>query len=272
MPSFKDFAPAPVRPALWPVGRRPAAPVSTMALADGSGRDLALALAIAEEQLHGTLRENELLRVSNQRLMTALSDVSRQNSEAYHLAHHDALTGLPNRLMLLRRLQDGIADAFVRQQQLALMFIDLDGFKVVNDRYGHTTGDKLLGVVARRIVGCVRSDDVACRYGGDEFVVMLSNLHDGSLAVGLADEIRRQVEGRYCIDGIELTISASIGMALYPVDGEHHDTLLEVADASMYRNKSARVARQALAVGKAAATAEPEPKRRSRVRSLRARA
>lgn len=193
-----------------------------------------------DQQLLLAAEENQRLRTSNEQLADALADLSRLRRDAQHMAHHDSLTGLPNRALLMQRLQDGIAESFRRQQQMALLFIDLDGFKVVNDRYGHPAGDKLLTVVASRISSCVRRGDLACRYGGDEFVVMLGNIGEAAVAVGVAEEIRHRIDGRYVIDNIEMQISASIGLALYPTDGEHRDALLQSADESMYRSKRER--------------------------------
>ena len=202
--------------------------------------DVRLALAIAREQLGGGRRENERLKASNAVLTQAADDASSQGMEARHPAHHDHLTGLPNRLLLLRRLQDVITDAFQQQSQLALMFIDIDGFDVLENRFGRSAGDKLLMVVANRIATCVRSDDIACRYGDDEFVVMLANIGDAALAVGLAEEIRARIDGRYRIDGREVDISASVGLSLYPADGTHCDALLDSAEASLVRNRAGR--------------------------------
>ena len=193
-----------------------------------------------EQQLRQLGRENELLKLGNEQLTRALAEATAQRGEAQRMAHHDGLTGLPNRLLLMERLQEGIADCFAQQRQMALMFIDLDGFKIVNDRYGHSTGDKLLTVVATRIASCVRSEDIACRYGGDEFVVMLNNVGEATVAVGVADQIRNRIDGRYWIEGQEIQVSASIGLALYPADGDQWDALLSCADASMYRNKLER--------------------------------
>lgn len=200
-----------------------------------------------ELQLRQLGRENELLKLGNAQLARSLAEANVRHGEAQRQAHHDGLTGLPNRVLLMQRLQDGIADCFARQSQMALMFIDLDGFKVVNDRYGHSTGDKLLTVVATRIAACVRADDIACRYGGDEFVVMLNDIGGATVAAGVADQIRNRIDGRYWIEGQEIQISASIGLALYPADGEQWDALLSCADALMYRNKLERRDRAASA-------------------------
>jgi diguanylate cyclase (GGDEF)-like protein len=199
------------------------------------------ALALAEKRLSRARRENHDLRQSNDRLTRALTAALQRETAAHHIAHHDGLTGLPNRLSLMKRLQLGIAAAVRQQHQLALLFIDLDGFKAVNDRFGHSAGDKLLQVVAARITACVRGDDIASRFGGDEFVVLLSNVNDAVTTAGIATKIREHIGRRYSIDGEEINVTASIGIALYPHDGEHCTALLSRADASMYRSKSARL-------------------------------
>lgn len=204
-----------------------------------------LALRVAEKQLSSARHKNESLRIQNERLMQSLADASRQAVAAVRVAHHDTLTGLPNRLLLIRRLQRGISNAFQRHHQLALLFIDLDGFKVVNDRFGHAVADRLLTIVAARFAACVRAGDLACRYGGDEFIALLTNIKDAAVAVGIAEKIRERLGQRYMIDGNEVHITASIGLAVYPADGERYDALLNCADAAMYRDKAARRARAA---------------------------
>ena len=197
-------------------------------------------LAIAEKRLLNALKENENLRIRNEKLMHALEGAARLAVAAQRVAHHDRLTGLSNRQQLIKRLQLAIKNAAERHRQLALLFIDLDGFKVVNDRFGHAMADRLLSGVAARIATCVRADDFACRYGGDEFVVLLTNLNDAQSAMGIAEQIRERIGQRYSIDGNEVCITASIGLAAYPTDGERYDALLERADASMYCDKASR--------------------------------
>lgn len=197
------------------------------------------ALATATGQLRAARRENEILQQKNEQLMRKLVSISRRAQTANRMAHRDVLTGLPNRLLLVKRLQRAIADAFQRQTQLALMFIDLDGFKAVNDRYGHKVGDRLLAVVASRIAGSVRADDIACRYGGDEFVTLVANIDDPVIATRISQQILENISRRYCIDGHVIHITASIGIAIYPADGERYDELLSHADAKMYRSKAA---------------------------------
>ena len=196
-------------------------------------------LAIAEKRLIAALRENERLKLNNEHLMRALEGASRQAVAAQRVAHHDRLTGLPNRLLLIKRLQLAIRHAAERHRQLGLLFIDLDGFKNVNDRYGHLVADRLLTAVGARIAAGVRAEDIACRYGGDEFIALISDLEDAAIVGGIAEKIRKHIDESYSIDGMEIHIGASIGLAVYPGDGERYDVLLQHADASMYRDKAA---------------------------------
>jgi len=233
---------------------------SNTPITPGSPNDALLALAVAEQQLCGARRENESLRMNNERLLQRLSDVSRRAAAAQRLAHHDGLTGLPNRLLLIKQLQQAIRNAGERQSQLALLFIDLDGFKMVNDRFGHMVGDRLLTVIAARLAACVRSGDIACRYGGDEFVALLSNIDDAAIADRIAEKVRERIDRRYLIDGTIVRITASIGLAMYPADGLRYDVLLSRADTSMYRNKAARRTLCALSgASESAATGRPVP-------------
>jgi diguanylate cyclase (GGDEF)-like protein len=216
-------------------GRRSRAQDTLLAL--DSLRGMLLTLKLVKQQLHEAQDENKDLKARNERLATALAEASVRGTEAHRQARHDILTGLPNRLQFTERLQREIAQAVEQQKQLALLFIDLDGFKVVNDQFGHATGDKLLTAAAARITACIRAEDIACRYGGDEFVVLLSNIDDIQAASKIAKTIRDHICQRYSIDGNEFRIAASIGLAAYPRDGERCDVLLRCADASMYRSK-----------------------------------
>lgn len=199
-----------------------------------------VALAVAKQHLCDARRENNSLRANNERLRCALIDASLRGTENRRLAHHDSLTGLPNRLLLKERLQQAVAESIRLKRDFALLFVDIDGFKFVNDSFGHATGDQLLKLVAARIAASVRVEDVACRYGGDEFVILLSTTNDAVIAARTAAKIRRRIGRRFSIDGREFRISASVGLAFYPQDGERCDQLLASADASMYRDKAAR--------------------------------
>lgn len=191
--------------------------------------------------LEGTLcSENEILKLDNDRLQRRIAELARDAAESHRLAHQDDLTGLPNRRQLMNRLQWAIANARQRRLQLALLFIDLDDFKGVNDRLGHLIGDQLLTIVASRIAACVRSDDIACRYGGDEFVALLPNVSDLSVALRVAHHVEERIGRGYRIAGEEIRITASVGLAIYPCDGDCYEELLRHADADMFGRKTAR--------------------------------
>jgi diguanylate cyclase (GGDEF)-like protein len=152
-------------------------------------------------------------------------------------ARHDALTGLPNRLALLERLTSAQAWARRHDGAVTLLFIDLDGFKLVNDRLGHAGGDDLLIGAAHRIREIVRSDDIVARLGGDEFVVLCPSAIDPLGAVRIAERIVRSLEVPFRILGHDSVISASIGVAMTSDPGATPDSLLEQADIAMYRAK-----------------------------------
>lgn len=186
------------------------------------------------------LSENEFLRMDNDRLQRRLAELTHAAVESNRLAHQDDLTGLPNRRQLIKRLQWGVANARQRQRQLALLFIDLDEFKGVNDRFGHAIGDQLLTIAASRITACVRSDDIACRYGGDEFVALLPNISDVSVALRIAHHVEQRMGRAYRIAGEVIRITASVGLAILPRDGDSYEELLRHADADMFGRKTAR--------------------------------
>ncbi|MEC5159256.1 MULTISPECIES: diguanylate cyclase domain-containing protein [unclassified Janthinobacterium] len=156
-----------------------------------------------------------------------------------HLAQHDMLTGLPNRALFSDRLQLALASARRDRQQLALLFLDLDLFKPVNDRHGHRTGDLLLKEVALRMLDCVRESDAVARIGGDEFMVLLRVVESADGAAGVAEKIRHSLGQPYVVAGHQLRISASIGVAIYPGHGGDEIELTKHADLAMYRAKQA---------------------------------
>jgi diguanylate cyclase (GGDEF)-like protein/PAS domain S-box-containing protein len=152
-------------------------------------------------------------------------------------AYHDSLTGLPNRVALRERMHVALAQARRSGLGMALMFVDLDEFKPVNDRYGHGVGDRLLKEVAVRLRECVRGEDTVARVGGDEFVLLLSSVRLGETAARVAQKLLERVREPVRIDENELRVSASVGIALYPDDGTDLEGLLRSADAAMYRAK-----------------------------------
>jgi diguanylate cyclase (GGDEF)-like protein len=153
------------------------------------------------------------------------------------LAKFDPLTGLANRLLLRERFQDSSLIAAAQGEQLALHFIDLDGFKAVNDGLGHLAGDSVLQQVSRRLEGLVRAEDTVARLGGDEFIVLQTHVRDRSEAEMLARRMIRQLSVPYEADGNWVRISASIGIAMMPDFGRELETLLSCADAALYRCK-----------------------------------
>ncbi|GAB4465714.1 MAG: hypothetical protein OHK0044_04710 [Burkholderiaceae bacterium] len=159
------------------------------------------------------------------------------------LAHHDPLTQLPNRLLLRDRVDQAISRAARSGTKLALLFVDLDEFKRINDTFGHQTGDALLREIARRLAHCVRETDTVSRYGGDEFVVALPDLAEAGVVERVARCIADQVAAPLLADGVEVRVSCSIGVAMYPGDGSDCDALVRRADASMYAAKRAGRAR-----------------------------
>jgi diguanylate cyclase (GGDEF)-like protein len=154
-------------------------------------------------------------------------------------AHHDDLTGLPNRALLSERLQQELAHARRSGNQLALLFLDLDRFKSVNDTLGHDGGDQLLRVAAERLSACVRESDTVARLGGDEFVVLLTGLNNPLQAAALAGQILDLLSEPFTISGSECFIGASIGVSVFPSDGTTAEELLKQADIAMYRAKAA---------------------------------
>ncbi|MGV8894692.1 MAG: putative bifunctional diguanylate cyclase/phosphodiesterase [Burkholderiaceae bacterium] len=154
-----------------------------------------------------------------------------------HLAHHDVLTGLPNRMLLQDRLSQAIELARRQGKQLAVMFMDLDRFKYINDSLGHAVGDQLLQSVTRRLVACVRHSDTVSRQGGDEFVLLLSNIEHAQDAALSAQKMLDALALPHPIDRQELQIGASIGISIYPDDGRDAETLIKNADIAMYHAK-----------------------------------
>lgn len=153
------------------------------------------------------------------------------------MAYHDPLTRLPNRLLLRDRFDQAAAAALRTQTRLALLFLDLDQFKHVNDTLGHTSGDKLLLGVAERLRACVRETDTISRLGGDEFVILLGELKEVETASQVAQKVLEQLAPPFTIDGQQISTSFSIGIGLFPDDGNDFDTLLKIADAAMYAAK-----------------------------------
>jgi diguanylate cyclase (GGDEF)-like protein/PAS domain S-box-containing protein len=154
-----------------------------------------------------------------------------------HMAHHDALTGLPNRVLLRDRIQQAIAHAHREGTQLAVLFLDLDRFKTINDSLGHQLGDRLLQAVASRILVCVREGDTVARVGGDEFVIVIPGVSSSADASAVGTKILEVLASAFHLAGNDLHVSGSIGISLYPSDGADAETLMRNADTAMYHAK-----------------------------------
>ena len=168
-----------------------------------------------------------------------ISDRKRAEEKIEFHAYHDVLTMLPNRKLFMDRLRQNLTHARRAGTTLAVMFIDLDNFKTVNDTLGHTAGDEVLLEMAKRLCSCVRADDTVARLGGDEFSMVLSELRRPEDAGRVAEKIISAVQRPMSISGVPIEVSASIGIALYPADGIDAESLLRNADSAMYRAKEA---------------------------------
>lgn len=161
---------------------------------------------------------------------------SQQHIE--HLAHYDPLTDLPNRALFRDRLGHAVTLANRERRKIAVLFLDLDGFKKVNDTIGHRAGDSLLVEVARRLKSCTRSSDTICRLGGDEFALVLERLDEINDVVPVADKILTSLAAPFVLEGREVYVGSSIGISLHPMDGNDAETLLKHADTAMYQAKA----------------------------------
>lgn len=155
-----------------------------------------------------------------------------------HLAHHDSLTGLPNRVLLLDRLSQTIVKANRKKRLFALLFLDLDGFKAINDSFGHEQGDMLLRNVANRLRETFRESDTVARMGGDEFTIILEDIDETKGATPVAEKIVANLGQPFEFYGHACTIGVSVGIAIYPQDGHDASTLLSHADEAMYQVKA----------------------------------
>lgn len=201
-----------------------------------SGKGEAPALPVERQDEIGALarRFAELRTQIGQQL----AELEHRRSELEHLARHDALTGLPNRALFDDRMAVALAAARRDDGRLALLFVDVDHFKPINDRLGHVVGDRVLEGVAARIRQCIRESDTAARVGGDEFVVLLPGIASTADAARVADKIRAAIDRPFVIDGHALAVSVSMGLAHYPQDGTDATTLARHADRAMYRDKA----------------------------------
>lgn len=197
-------------------------------------QDCAEDLNLVNQALQGEVQERQALEHE-------LHDMKEREEAARHDALHDVLTSLPNRHLFNDRLEHGLAQATRHGWTLAVMFIDLDNFKSINDTYGHAAGDYVLQTVASRLKNMTRADDTLSRHGGDEFLHLLLELKSAQEAALIAEKIIRKV-GEPCVvhvnnEAISYIIQLSIGIAIFPRDGETADALVAVADKAMYKAK-----------------------------------
>ena len=195
-----------------------------------------------EQRLSAALRRIDSLLKLNTLLKAECHLLAESLAKAHRFAYHDPLTGLPNRRLLADHFDQAAAQATRKDNYVVLLFIDLDGFKDINDAIGHTAADRLLQQVAARLSSCVRSSDTVCRYGGDELVVLLPDIDRREQVLAVVKKIRRQLARPYDIDGTPIRATASMGMATFPTDGADCLELTRSADRAMYRDKRKGVA------------------------------
>jgi len=172
-------------------------------------------------------------------VLTDITSLKRREEFAWHQANHDELTGLPNRRLLVEHARRLLSVSLRQRRQAALMVVDLDGFKEINDLFGHAYGDALLRRVAQRLSGVLRDYDVVARTGGDEFVVLLPEIEQLSVAVVVAEKLVAAASESLDVPGRNIRMHASVGVALFPGDGHDFESLMEAADTAMYAAKSA---------------------------------
>lgn len=195
-------------------------------------------LTVLKQALVSNQQKIEELKTINRCQKQKLIRFARKLAQSRHLGYYDELTNLPNRRLLLNRLKQAMAQSDRQNKQIALLFIDLDKFKSINDQLGHETGDKLLQQFAERLINSIRYGDTACRYGGDEFIVMLPEIDSIEDAAVVTDKIHGQLAMPYLVDDTLIKVSASIGTTVYRADGRNFSELIKHADIAMYLVKT----------------------------------
>jgi diguanylate cyclase (GGDEF)-like protein len=196
------------------------------------------ALTTSRQEAQTARKHIQTLTEINSRLNRELIELARREAQVRDFAYHDELTGLPNRRLLLDRLNQAVAQAARQHKHVVLLLVDLDGFKTVNDRLGHAGGDKLLQAVAGRLTSAIRGADTACRYGGDEFLIMLPEVDNEEMADPVWGKLRLALSEPYIIDGYQVRLTASMGSVAYPTDGRTDEELIRRADDALYRAKA----------------------------------
>jgi len=181
--------------------------------------------------------KGEVYRVAG--IVEDITERKQAEERVLHLAHYDSLTGLPNRVLFQDRLKQTLVQAHRNQKIVGVLFMDLDGFKTINDTLGHAYGDKLLQLASNRLTQCVRGGDTVARFGGDEFALILSDLAAGQDAALVAQKLLDAIAAPFVLDANETYVTASVGITLYPVDSDGISALIKNADAAMYGAKAA---------------------------------
>jgi diguanylate cyclase (GGDEF)-like protein len=192
-------------------------------------------LNMSTQALLKEANERLIIASINAQTMTETAELAKEQMS--HMVGHDYLTGLPNRLLLKDRTAQSIAFAQRHSKKVALVFMDLDHFKHINDSLGHAVGDALLKSIAKRLQACIRRSDTACRQGGDEFVVLLNDVENVPDAVVMAEKIIETMSQPHLVSGHQLHVTFSIGISFYPDDGKDLETVARNADAAMYQAK-----------------------------------
>ncbi len=202
-------------------------------------REVALraALATSQRRLEEALSRIETLLARDSQHAAEIRALDQAVAKAHRFAYRDELTGLPNRRLLLDRFDQAAAQAQRQHQQVALLFLDIDGFKLINDRFGHAAGDSVLQQFAARLTQCIRQSDTACRPGGDEFVILLPAIENEGNIAAVTRKIRANLSAYYVVANTRIKVSASFGKAVYPVNGRTYGDLIKASDSDMYRSK-----------------------------------
>ncbi|MCC7461961.1 MAG: EAL domain-containing protein [Gammaproteobacteria bacterium] len=219
--------------AALPLTRSQECPVHTR---DGGQREVEISVAAIEHGVHRLLCIVARDITPRKQAERAQQEHRRQLS---HIAHHDALTGLPNRLYLQARLPRVLRKVAGGEHLLAVMYVDVDNFKDINDSLGHASGDQVLSVVARRLRACARSSDVVVRMGGDEFVIVATLLADRATIEAIATQVVAALQAPIALQSATVQVSASVGISVFPDDGIDAETLLKNADIALYQAKGA---------------------------------